>query len=124
MLSHSNSDSLPLIEENGFLPPIGRWTTVGGMVMLSFLGIAIALASVTQYKVTVKAEANLRPAGELRIVQAATEGSVMRVSVKENQVIKKGDAIATIDNSRLLTKKSQLQSNIQQARLQLVQLNA
>lgn len=125
MLSHLNSpDSLPIIEENEFLPPISRWTTFGGLVMLTAVAVALAVASVTKYKVTVKAQANIRPAGELRIVQAATEGPVMRVSVKENQVVKKGDAIATIDASRLQTKKSQLQSNIQQSRLQLVQLNA
>src|SRR4028119_211348 len=112
MLSNSNSDYLPPIQDSDFLPPLGRWTTVGGMVMLSFIGIAIALTSVIRYKVTVKAEANIRPAGELRLVQAATEGSVMRVSIKENQVVKKGDVIATIDDSRLQTKKSQLQSNI------------
>lgn len=92
--------------------------------MLAFAGIAIALTSVTKYKVTVKAEANIRPAGELRLVQAAAEGPVMRVWVKENQVVKKGDVIATIDDSRLQTKKSQLQSNIQQSQLQLVQINA
>ncbi|GAA6623671.1 HlyD family efflux transporter periplasmic adaptor subunit [Scytonema sp. NUACC26] len=124
MLSHSNSVSLPQIEENGFLPPLGRWTTIGGMVMLTFVGGAIALASVAKYKVTIQAQANLRPAGELRIVQAATEGSIMGVRVKENQVVKKGNIIATIDDSRLQTKKSQLQSNIQQSQLQIVQLNA
>jgi multidrug efflux pump subunit AcrA (membrane-fusion protein) len=123
MLNHSNLDSLPLISENEFLPPISRWTTVGGLVMLSAVAIAIAVASVTKYKVTVKAQANVRPAGELRIVQAATEGPVMHVLVKENQVVKKGDIIATIDDSKLQTKKSQLQSNIQQSRLQLVQMN-
>lgn len=124
MLSNSNSDYLPPIQESDFLPPLGRWTTVGGMVMLSFIGIAIGLGSVAKYKVTVKAQANIRPAGELRLVQAAAEGSVMRVWVKENQVVKKGDVIATIDDSRLQTKKSQLQSNIQQSQLQLVQINA
>ncbi|MBW4636548.1 MAG: HlyD family secretion protein [Iphinoe sp. HA4291-MV1] len=125
MLSHFNSaDSLPLIQENDFLPPISRWTTVGGMVMLTAVALAVAVSSVTKYKVTVKAQANLRPAGELRIVQAATEGPVMRVWVKENQVVKKGDIIATLDASRLQTKHSQLQSNIQQSRLQLVQINA
>ncbi len=124
MLSHSNSDFLPPIQENDFLPPIGRWINLGGLVIPCVVGIAIFVASVTKYKVTIKAQANLRPAGELRIVQAATEGPVMGVSVKENQVVKKGDMIATIDNSHLQTKKSQLQSNIQQSRLQLVQLNA
>jgi multidrug efflux pump subunit AcrA (membrane-fusion protein) len=124
MLSNSNSDYLPPIQDSDFLPPLGRWTTLSGMVMLAFVGIAIALASITKYKVTVKAEANIRPAGELRLVQAAAEGPVMRVWVKENQVVKKGDVIATIDDSRLQTKKSQLQSNIQQTQLQLVQINA
>ncbi|GCL36665.1 secretion protein HlyD [Sphaerospermopsis reniformis] len=66
----------------------------------------------------------VRPSGELRIVQAATEGQIRQIYVKENQVVKTGDAIAIIDDSRLQTKKSQLQTNIQQANLQLVQINA
>ena len=123
MISHSNSDYLPQVQDNEFLPPLGRWTILGGLVMLSAMGIAIALASVVKYKVTVKAEANVRPTGELRIVNAATEGSVISISVKENQAVKIGDAIATIDDSRLQTKKSQLQNSIQQDQLQLVQIN-
>lgn len=124
MLNHSNSNFLPPIQENDFLPPISRWTTFGGLFIVCVIGLAIPIASVAKYKVTVKAQAMVRPAGELRVVQAATEGSVMRVSVKGNQVVKKGDVIATIDDSHLQTKKSQLQSNIQQAHLQIVQINA
>jgi len=48
----------------------------------------------------------------------------MQIYVKENQVVKTGDAIAIIDDSRLQTKRSQLPTNIQQAQLQLVQINA
>ena len=124
MISHSNSDYLPAIQDNEFLPPLGRWTTWGGLVLVCAVGLGVPLASVTKYKVTVKGQALVRPAGELRLVQAATEGQVMRVFVAENQVVKKGDVIATIDNSKLQTKKSQLQSNIGQSRLQLVQINA
>lgn len=124
MLSHSNLDYLPSIQDNEFLPPLGRWTTAGAMVIVTAVGLAVPLASVTKYKVTVKGQATVRPAGELRLVQAATEGQVMRVFVAENQAVKKGDVIATIDNSKLQTKKSQLQSKIQQSRLQLVQINA
>jgi len=123
MISHSNSDYLPPIQDNEFLPPLGRWTTLGGLVLVCTVGLAIPLLSVTKYKVTVKGQAVIRPAGELRLVQAATEGQVMRVFVAENQVVKKGDVIATIDNSKLQTKKSQLQSNIGQSRLQLFQIN-
>ncbi|MEH2456407.1 HlyD family secretion protein [Nostoc sp.] len=124
MVSQSNSVVLPEAEENDFLPPLGSWTTIGGAIALVAVTIAVAVASVTEYKTTVQAQANLRPAGELRLVQAATEGPVMRIFVKENQIVKTGDAIATIDDSRLQTKKSQLESSIGQTKLQLVQINA
>ncbi|MDF5739780.1 MULTISPECIES: HlyD family secretion protein [unclassified Nostoc] len=124
MVSQSNSVVLPQAEENDFLPPLGNWTTIGGAIALVSVTIAVAVASVTQYKVTVQAQASLRPAGELRLVQAATEGPVIRIFVKENQVVKTGDAIATIDDSRLQTKKSQLQNGIGQTKLQLVQITA
>ncbi len=120
----SNTDFLPPIQTNEFLPPISRWTTWGGLFILCVLGIAFPVAAVIKYKVTVKGQAVVRPAGELRIVQAATEGQIMHIYIKENQAVKKGDAIAIIDDSRLQTKKSQLQTNIQQSKLQLVQINA
>lgn len=123
MLSDTNS-TLPQFEDHEFLPPLGFWTQFGGLFVVCVVGLAVPLASVTKYKVTVKGQASVRPAGELRIVQSATEGQVMRIFVTENQVVKKGDVIATIDNSKLQTKKSQLQSNIQQSQLQLVQINA
>lgn len=126
MLSNSNpnSDFLPPVQDDEFLPPITRWTTFGGLFIVLVVGLAIPLASIAKYKETVKAQATVRPAGELRIVQAAAEGPVREVLVKGNQVVKQGDVIATIDNSRLQTKKSQLQSNTQQAQLQLAQVNA
>lgn len=124
MVTNSQTDFLPPIQTNEFLPPISRWTTFGGMFILGVLGLAIPISAVTKYKVTVKSQAVVRPAGELRIVQAATEGQVMQINVKENQVVKKGDVIATIDDSRLQTKKSQLQTNIGQNKLQQVQIKA
>ncbi|NEO15543.1 MULTISPECIES: HlyD family efflux transporter periplasmic adaptor subunit [unclassified Moorena] len=124
MISNYENQVLPPIQENEFLPPIGRWIQFGGLFIVATLALAIPIGSVTKYKETVKAQASFRPAGELRIVQAATEGQVMNISVEENQVVKKGDGLATIDDSRLQTKKSQLQSNIGQVQLQLVQIKA
>ena len=124
MLDRSKSDFLPQVQVNEFLPPISRWLNVSGLIIVAIVGLAIPLASVTKYKVTVRAQANVRPAGELRLVQAATEGPIMQVLVEENQLVKKGDIIATVDDSRLQTQKSQLQNNIGQARLQIVQINA
>jgi multidrug efflux pump subunit AcrA (membrane-fusion protein) len=128
MVSNSQTNFLPSVQENEFLPPISRWTTFGGLFILFVLSLAVPIASVVKYKVTVKGEAVVRPVGELRIVQAATEGQVMQIYVQENQKLQKGDKIATLDDSRLQTKKKQLQTNIQQARLQLfpilAQINA
>ena len=124
MLSNSDSAFLPAAHANEFLPPISRWTKVSGLVMVAAVALAIPLASITNYKVTVKGQATVRPTGELRLVQAATEGAIMQISATENQHVQKGDAIAIIDDSRLQTQKSQLQANIQQTQLQLLQINA
>ena len=124
MLINSHSSFLPPVQNNEFLPPISHWIKFGGLFFVATMALAIPLASGLKYKETVKAQAALRPTGELRIVQAATEGQIMNIAVEENQLVKQGELIATIDDSHLLTKKSQLQSNIQQARLQLVQIDA
>ena len=116
--------SLPSVNEHDFLPSISRWSTFGGLSIAGAVGIIFGLSSVIQYKVTVQAQAVIRPAGELRLVQTATEGSVTSISVTENQLVKKGDVIAIIDDSQLQTKKSQLQSSIGQAQLQQLQINA
>jgi multidrug efflux pump subunit AcrA (membrane-fusion protein) len=106
------------------LPPVSHWITAGGLFLLGTFGGAIALAAVAKYNVTVRAPATVRPAGEIRIVEAATAGTVKSIQVKENQAVKQGDAIALIDSSQLLTKQSQLQGNIQQNQLQLRQIAA
>ena len=124
MLTKSNHDFLPSIQEDEFLPPIGRWTRFGGLFIVAVVALAIPIASVTKYKETIKTQAFIRPKGELRLVQAATEGQITRVAVKDNQTVKKGDVIAAIDDSRLQTQKSQLQDSIQKSRSQLVQVNA
>jgi HlyD family type I secretion membrane fusion protein len=123
-IHHPNENFLPQIQSDEFLPPLGRWTVLGGLVVIATMMLALPLTSVIKYKVTVKAQAAVRPIGELRLVQTAVEGMVTQVSVKENQPVQQGDIIATVDDSRLETKKSQLQNSIQQARLQINQINA
>lgn len=106
-----------------FLPAIGRWVMVGGMVMVGSFGAAIALSTILKYKVTVQAPAAIRPVGELRLVQSTIEGSVLSISARENQTVRKGDPIATVKDlrleSKLQTKRSQLTGDIQKAKQQL-----
>jgi multidrug efflux pump subunit AcrA (membrane-fusion protein) len=119
-----NPDFLHSATPEEFLPPISRWCSIGGIVLLAIFGVTVILASLLKYKVTIKTPAIIRPNGELRLVQAATEGTIKSIAVQANQVIKKGDIIATMNDDRLQTKKNQLLTNIEQATLQLTQLNA
>jgi HlyD family secretion protein len=120
----THAQFLPTVHPEEFLPPIGRWATLGGLVMLGGLSAAMLLSAVLRYQVVVKAPASVRPTGELRLVQAATEGKVEDIQVQGLQSVKAGEVIAVIDDSRLQTRQRQLQSNIQQAELQLRQIEA
>jgi multidrug efflux pump subunit AcrA (membrane-fusion protein) len=120
----SPANFLPSIGEHDFLPPISRWTKLGGMFIVGAVGIGFIVSAFTPYNVTVKADAKVRPTGELRIVEAETEGRIIDIKVKDNQVVKKREIIAIIDTSRSQTKKKQLKSDIQQAGLQIGRIDA
>jgi HlyD family type I secretion membrane fusion protein len=115
---------LPLIRSDEFLPIISRWVKLGGFVLLGAIAATIALSCTTRYNVTVKAPATVRPTGELRLVQSASEGTIATIAVHENQPIKAGDAIATLNDSELQTRKQALQDNIQQGQAELTQIQA
>jgi multidrug efflux pump subunit AcrA (membrane-fusion protein) len=106
------------------LPPISRWTTVGGILLVSSVAIAAGLSSITEYRITVPAPAQIRPAGELRLVQAATEGQVARILNRENQFVSRGEVIATLDNTKVIAQQHQLASQGKQIQLGLAQFDA
>lgn len=124
MYSDPNPDSLRPVSSDEFLPPIGRWTTLGGGFLVGTVGVAIALATFIKYNVIVKAPGTIRPTGETRVVQATASGTIERIFVKENQKIEKGDAIAKIDDSKLQTQQKQINDNIQQEKKEIGQINA
>jgi HlyD family type I secretion membrane fusion protein len=124
MYQDPHPELLPLIRSDEFLPSINRWTKLGGFVLIGSVAATIALCATTRYHVTVKASATVRPSGELRLVQAASEGTIASIHVQENQRIKAGETIATLNDSELQTHRQELQDNIQKGQAELVQLNA
>jgi HlyD family type I secretion membrane fusion protein len=112
-------NNLRSVKSDDFLPNISPWTTLGGLFLAGTIGAAIALAFIIKYDITIRAIATVRPSGEIRTVQAGQEGTVKSIKVKVNQFVKKGDEIATLEDSLQQTKKSQLIGNIQQNQLQL-----
>ncbi|TAF07203.1 MAG: HlyD family efflux transporter periplasmic adaptor subunit [Nostocales cyanobacterium] len=124
MLYTHNQKLIPSVENDEFLPPISRWTSLAGIFLISNVAVGITLSSWIQYNVIVKADATVRPTGEIRVVQTAIPGTIKSILVKENQVVKKGDIMAILDTEQLLIQQSQLLVNIQQGELQLVQIDA
>jgi HlyD family secretion protein len=119
-----NQEFDSVINNDESLPPIGRWTSLAGLLLVGTVFTSIFLSSWVKYNVTIKAAAIVRPIGETRVVQAKMEGSVKRILVKENQVVKLGEIIAVLDTEPLLIKKNQLEENIKQNRLQIIQINS
>lgn len=124
MFNTHNQKLLPGIDSQEFLPPISPWISLTGIFLVGTVCSAITLSSWVKYNVIVKAAGTVRPTGDIRVVQSDMEGTVKNIFVKENQIVKKGDAIALLDREQLSIKKSQVEGNIQQAMLQLVQINA
>ncbi|BAY49448.1 hypothetical protein SAMD00079811_70770 [Scytonema sp. HK-05] len=124
MLYTHHQKLLPSVGTEDFLPPVSRWTSLAGIFLVANVGAAIALSSYIKYNVTVKAPATVRPTGEIRLVQPSMEGTIKSIFVKTNQIVKKGDIIAQLDDTELHIKNSQLQGNIQEGNLQLAQIDA
>ncbi len=124
MLYTHNQKIISSVENDEFLPPISRWTSLAGMFLVGTVAVGITLSSWVKYNVTVKADATVRPTGEIRVVQPEMEGTIKNILVKENQVVRMGDIIARLDTDQLMITKSQIQDNIQQGKLQLVQIDA
>ena len=118
-----DDSSLRLATPQQFLPPIHKWLTLSGLACVGIFIGAIAIASQLKYKVTVKAPAKIRPLGEMRIVQAAAEGKISNISVRENQRVQQGELIAQIDPTDIQSQKRQLLASTEQTQQQLTQLD-
>ena len=119
-----NTQQLTSKPADDLLPPVSKWLTWGGISIVTAIALSIPAAAIFNYKTVVKARAIARPAEELHLVQAPVAGKVAQILVKEGQSVKKGQAIATIDLSRIQTRRNQLEKSIQQQKLQLAQLEA
>ncbi|MEL7420471.1 MAG: response regulator, partial [Cyanobacteria bacterium J06555_3] len=111
-------------QADDFLPSVSKWLTWGGISVVGAIFLAIPAAAIFKYKTVVKTQAIARPVEKLNLVQAAVEGQVAQILVKEGQTVERGQEIAMIERSRFQTQKNQLESSITQLQLQIVQFNA
>lgn len=115
-------DPLDPLNNDDFLPPMGRWMRLSGMFLMGTFGAAIALSAFIKYNTVVKASGTVRPVRELQTVEATTEGRLKAIEVKENQEVQAGGAIAQIDDTPLKRRKSEVQEYISNLQTQQAQL--
>lgn len=107
--------SLISAESDDFLPSLGRWShTLGQKVFIGAAASLLALA-IWPWRETVRATGVIRPAGENTIVQSQLDGALATVWVKENQQVKKGQALAALDRERLTDERRQLESELRES---------
>ncbi|MFN7285800.1 MAG: HlyD family secretion protein, partial [Dolichospermum sp.] len=124
MLYTHDQEFNSVIGTDNSLPAISIWTSLAGVFLIGTVLTSIYLSSWVKYNVTVKANAIVRPIGETRVVQSKVEGTIKTILVKENQIVKQGEVIAILDTEQLVIKKSQLEENISQNKLQILQIYA
>ena len=120
----SNTALLHVATPDEFFPQVSSWSRVGGAILVFAFVALLLLCSVLRYKVTVQAQAAIRPAGELRIVQAEVAGRIQDILVTPDQIVEEGSVIAYVDDSQLRTEQTKLQTALKNASLQVVQLQA
>lgn len=107
--------SLIPAESDDFLPSLGRWShTLGQKVFIGAAASLLALA-IWPWRETVRAAGVIRPAGENTIVQSQLDGALATVWVKENQQVRKGQALAALDRERLSDERRQLESELRES---------
>ncbi len=122
--TEQNPPVLHVATPDEFFAPVSSWSRVGGAILVSSFVALLLLSSVLSYNVTVRAQAAIRPAGELRIVQTQVGGPIREIFVTQDQTVEEGSVIATVDDAHLRTEQTKLQTAIENASVQRAQLRA
>ncbi len=122
----SRISSLALDTLYKFLPSLKHFDNspkTWGIIFLSVFGVAIFLASVLRYRMTVTAQAQISPNGEIVVVQAPLEGTIEKIKVTENQTVEAGETLAVISNPQLHDHKQQLDESIETVQQHIIKLD-
>lgn len=106
-----------------FLPPIRRWQRIGGLAGVTTVVTALTLAQIITFRETVRAQAVVRPMGELRLVEATASGQIREIIVQENERVRVGDTIAYLDDTDLQNQAAQLRTSVAQLQRQRTQID-
>lgn len=97
----ARTELLPKLAMDDYVPSVRPWLRFGTSAVLASAGLGVLFMAVCPYRVVVRGEGSVRPAGEQVLVNAPFEGRVVSIDVRTNQPVTIGQPIVTLDPSRL-----------------------
>lgn len=91
-----------------FLPSVRPWVRAVGLVMVGSFVAGVGLMAVWPYRVVVRGPGQIRPSGEISVINAPLAGRVRALRVLSNQMVQKGQVIAELDPADLEGKREEL----------------
>ena len=100
------------------------WWVSRGLVyiILSFVLVAVAWASLSMVDIVVASRGTLLPEGYVKLVQAPGAGVVQNVFVKEGDTVERGQAIVQLAAAEMRTRLNKLREELETSQAQLSQL--
>ncbi|QPN62858.1 HlyD family secretion protein [Synechococcus sp. CBW1004] len=121
-LTLRDEEGLAELKFDEYIPSIQPWMKISSLMMVSGFLAAIAFMAVCPYRVVVRAVGNIRPAGELSVINSPFEGRLHSINVSTNQAIDAGQVVVTLDQSDMQARLQEIDNNIKQISIQAASL--
>lgn len=102
---------LERLNRDDYIPSVQPWIRHSSTILLTGAIGVVGFMAVMPYRVMVRGEGAVRPAGELVLINAPFDGRVRSIDVKPNQNIAAGQAIVSLDSSEGQALTRQYQQN-------------
>ena len=102
-------------------PPAILYRLVTWLIIL-FAVIAIAWLILSKVDVVVTAQGKVVPAGQVKVIQSATDGVVKTIFVRDGQSVETGDPLVEINDTTVKAEQQQLQLNLVKSQLTIQRL--
>jgi len=123
-LSLRDEEGLAQLKFDEYIPSIQPWMRISSLTIVSGFLAAVAFMSVCPFRVIVRGVGNIRPAGELSVINSPFEGRLRTIHVSTNQSIEAGQVVVTLDQADMQGRLQEADKNIKQIAIQSTALQA
>jgi len=121
-LTRRDEEGLAQLKFDEYIPSIQPWMRTSSLMMVSGFLAAIVFMAVCPFRVVVRGNGNIRPAGELSVINSPFEGRLRRIKVSTNQPIEAGQVVVILDQADVEGRIQEIDKNIKQIAIQTTAL--